>query len=333
MQHLQASQDIVNLPGVQRTLQSGKPCIGTPRNLHFGGKNHYGATVNFPILNKNREIKGVVGFFVIFEFIGDEILTRKQSIFKNDYSTLVAQDGTILVHPNSSLVGKTLSEVNSHKSAQVLMQAIMKQETTVVEYWNANGNINYAGTAPFKVGRDSDVYWTSIVIAPEDSIFESVYRLRLIILCSVLVSLLIILITTYFYVKTRIRSRIRNVNSHLHAFFGFLNHERKDAPEPLRIIAQDELGKMGSAINENIEKTKLGLKQDSKMVAQSVETAKIIEAGDFRARITETPRNPQLNELKNVLNHMLDDLQKKIGSDTNEIARVFDSYVSLDFTT
>ena len=30
---------------------------------------------------------------------------------------------------------------------------------------------------------------------------------------------------------------------------------------------------------------------------------------------------------------MLDDLEKKIGSDTNEIARVFDSYVNLDFTT
>ena len=29
---------------------------------------------------------------------------------------------------------------------------------------------------------------------------------------------------------------------------------------------------------------------------------------------------------------MLDDLEKKIG-DTNEIARVFDSYVNLDFTT
>ncbi|WP_416863940.1 methyl-accepting chemotaxis protein, partial [Helicobacter ganmani] len=37
--------------------------------------------------------------------------------------------------------------------------------------------------------------------------------------------------------------------------------------------------------------------------------------------------------LKEVLNHMLDDLQTKIGSDTNEIARVFDSYTKLDFTT
>ena len=59
-----------------------------------------------------------------------------------------------------------------------------------------------------------------------------------------------------------------------------------------------------------------------------MQTAKTIKSGDFTARITETPHNPQLNELKEVLNHMLDDLQKRIGSDTNEIARVFDSYTS-----
>ena len=64
-----------------------------------------------------------------------------------------------------------------------------------------------------------------------------------------------------------------------------------------------------------------------------METARIIESGDFTARITETPHNPQLNELKNVLNHMLDDLEKKIGSDANEITRVFDSFTQLDFTT
>ena len=115
-------------------------------------------------------------------------------------------------------------------------------------------------------------------------------------------------------------------------FFAFLNHESKNT-QTIDISSTDELGVMAKAINENIEKTKLGLDQDSKAVAQSVETARIIESGDFTARITETPHNPQLNELKNVLNHMLDDLEKKIGSDANEITRVFDSFTQLDFTT
>ncbi|WP_027338463.1 methyl-accepting chemotaxis protein, partial [Helicobacter bilis] len=142
------------------------------------------------------------------------------------------------------------------------------------------------------------------------------------------ISVIVLFVVLYIYLKP-----VETIKKSLLTFFAFLNHEVKTAPKPLHITTHDELGEMAHAINENIEKTKLGLEQDSKAVVQAVETAKTIEAGDFRARITETPHNPQLNELKNVLNHMLDDLEKKIGSDTNEIARVFDSYVNLDFTT
>ena len=90
---------------------------------------------------------------------------------------------------------------------------------------------------------------------------------------------------------------------------------------------------MAKAINDNIQKTQKGLEQDAKAIEQSAQTAKEIESGNLTARINANPANPQLLELKNILNTMLDSLQKKIGSDTNEIARVFNSYVKLDFTT
>ncbi|TLD85074.1 methyl-accepting chemotaxis protein [Helicobacter sp. MIT 11-5569] len=126
---------------------------------------------------------------------------------------------------------------------------------------------------------------------------------------------------------------LATITQGLKAFFSFLNFEVKTAPKPIAIKTKDEFGQMAAAINFNVEKTQKGLEQDSKAVEQSVQTAKTIESGDFTARITETPHSPKLNELKNVLNHLLDDLQSKIGSDTNEISRVFDSYTKLDFTT
>ncbi|MGQ2575939.1 methyl-accepting chemotaxis protein, partial [Campylobacter coli] len=87
------------------------------------------------------------------------------------------------------------------------------------------------------------------------------------------------------------------------------------------------------AINENILATKQGLEQDAKAVKESVETVGVVESGNLTARITANPRNPQLIELKNVLNRLLDALQARVGSDMNEIQRVFNSYKSLDFTT
>ena len=155
----------------------------------------------------------------------------------------------------------------------------------------------------------------------------AVLQIILVALMSI-VSVVVLFAVLYYYLKP-----IETIKQGLLAFFSFLNHETKIPPRPLKIETRDELGEMSSAINMNIEKTKIGLEQDALSVEQAVQTAKTIESGDFTARITEEPHNPQLNELKNVLNHMLDDLQAKIGSDTNEIARVFDSFAKLDFTT
>ena len=119
----------------------------------------------------------------------------------------------------------------------------------------------------------------------------------------------------------------------LNAFFAYLNHKTNIPPNPIPLKGNDEFSTISKAINENIERTKKSLTQDEEAILQSADTAKQIEEGNLTARITKSPANPQLIELKNVLNKMLDSLQDKIGSDTNEIARVFSAYTSLDFTT
>ena len=101
----------------------------------------------------------------------------------------------------------------------------------------------------------------------------------------------------------------------------------------ISLQSNDEFGLMVKEINANVEDVKKGLEQDSNAIKQSAETAKAVENGDLTARIIENPHNPQLVELKNVLNKMLDVLQAKVGSNMNEIHRVFESYKSLDFTT
>ena len=90
---------------------------------------------------------------------------------------------------------------------------------------------------------------------------------------------------------------------------------------------------MAELINENIKKIQDTANQDATAVNQSVSTAKEIEKGNLKARITENPANPKLVELKNVLNKMLDVLEAKVGSDLNVIQKVFDSYRRSDFTS
>lgn len=53
---------------------------------------------------------------------------------------------------------------------------------------------------------------------------------------------------------------------------------------------------------------------------------------DLTNRITIDPKTPQLKELKDVINDMLENLQSKIGSNIDKIEEVFDSYTNYDFT-
>ena len=127
-------------------------------------------------------------------------------------------------------------------------------------------------------------------------------------------------------------SSVRVLQSNLCSFFNFLNGSSTQSTIKT-LNSKDEFGAMAKEINTNIQKIQAGLNQDNLAIAQSAQTAKAVQNGDFTARIIKDPDNPRLIELKNVLNNMLDVLEKKVGSNMNEINRVFESYKALDFTT
>ena len=135
----------------------------------------------------------------------------------------------------------------------------------------------------------------------------------------------------YFTIKFFLKP-LTQITRGLTHFFSYLNHNTNTA-NLIQIKSNDEFGTMAKEINQNIQNIQKGLEKDETAIAQSAQTAKAVEEGDLTARIVENPHNPQLIELKNVLNNMLDVLQNKVGSNMNAIHQVFESYKSLDFTT
>ena len=143
---------------------------------------------------------------------------------------------------------------------------------------------------------------------------------------------IIVVIALLIFVVGRYLKPLSNISESLTSFFKFLNYEIKE-PVITEVKTKDEFGVMAQLINENIKKIQDTANQDATAVNQSVSTAKEIEKGNLKARITENPANPKLVELKNVLNKMLDVLEAKVGSDLNVIQKVFDSYRRSDFTS
>ncbi len=171
--------------------------------------------------------------------------------------------------------------------------------------------------------------YTACFTESTDVINKPIFKAAYIQVIALIIMISISIILLYFIVSKYL-SPLAAIQTGLTSFFDFINHKTKNV-STIEIKTNDEFGQISKAINENILATKQGLEQDAKAVKESVETVGVVESGNLTARITANPRNPQLIELKNVLNKLLDVLQTKVGSDMNAIHKIFEEYKSLDF--
>ncbi|RDU53432.1 chemotaxis protein [Helicobacter sp. MIT 00-7814] len=331
---IQAQDNIFQVPALQEVLKTAKPAVGDPVKITIDGKEFFAVDFAYPVFEKDgKTVAGAVGFLFDLKNLSDRISDARFDIYQGDIRFIIDSRELIAAHPHESAWGKKLEEINTHAdSTKAISDAIKNKEKTLFmdDYITLDNIDSFMAMTSFPI-KDIDE-WYMIVTAPKSAVLEALTSLQIALFVMSIIFLAIVAAVLYFLVYKIVSSRIGIVLSSLQGFFKYINHEKVE----LKLIknhSRDELGLMGIAINENIERTKASLEQDSKAVAQSVETAHKIEEGDLQARITQEPANPQLRELKNVLNTMLDVLERNIGANINEITRVFDSYTALDFTT
>lgn len=304
--------------------------VGPPTKLNYNGKDFLGINFGMPIFNNKGKLIGVAGYTLDFSEVSETILDPKLDFFEGDLRFLMTDKGVIAIHKNHNAILKTLGDINKDPSVELVNNAVKEHKTVIIDdYVASTGDLSYASVSSFSTANNSS-YWSMVVTAPKNSVLAPLKKLEIIFIVISFFILLVILIIVYVCVKKILGSRIPVILKSLENFFRFLNHEKHEI-DLISIKADDELGKMGKMINENILATKKGLEQDNQAVKESVQTVSVVEGGNLTARITANPRNPQLIELKNVLNKLLDVLQARVGSDMNAIHKIFEEYKSLDF--
>ncbi len=116
------------------------------------------------------------------------------------------------------------------------------------------------------------------------------------------------------------------VKNGLENFFAFVNSEKNDV-ELIKINSDDELGIMSNIINKNIEHTKINIQKDRDLILDTIRVTNSINKGHLDLKIESNSNNPSLNELKNIINNMLQTLNYNISN----ILNVLTSYSKLDF--
>ncbi|EAL7170466.1 methyl-accepting chemotaxis protein, partial [Campylobacter jejuni] len=203
----------------------------------------------------------------------------------------------------------------------------------VLNAYKAHGDNNffsYKLNNEERLGACTKVFaYTACITESADIINKPIHKAAFIQAIVVIIVVVFSIILLYFIVSKYL-SPLAAIQTGLTSFFDFINYKTKNV-STIEVKSNDEFGQISNAINENILATKRGLEQDNQAVKESVQTVSVVESGNLTARITANPRNPQLIELKNVLNKLLDVLQARVGSDMNAIHKIFEEYKSLDF--
>jgi methyl-accepting chemotaxis protein len=119
-------------------------------------------------------------------------------------------------------------------------------------------------------------------------------------------------------------------NGLLH-FFKYVNKEESDI-KPLDINSNDEIGTMSLLVNENIEKTKSIIEQDNILINDVKNIVHHVAKGFLDKRIVSSTNNESLEELKSLLNDMLDNIQALVGVNINSLSEVLEQYANRNFT-
>ncbi|AXH12689.1 methyl-accepting chemotaxis protein [Halarcobacter bivalviorum] len=259
----------------------------------------------------------------------------------NDSNHVVTAHGA-----SDALVGKNMKDLQD-KKGKYLYQEIVKTANASKE----GGLVKYFWTIP---GREGDFEKFSYVqrFEPWDMIIgtgsyivdteeqlqklnklteENISSSILNSVITVLILLVVLTVLVIFILNKVVFNPLSYFQNGLLDFFKYVNKETENI-NPIEVTANDEIGKMASLINENINKTKTIIEQDNKVISDVKTIVNRVSDGYLENRISSTTNNESLEELKNLLNNMLDNLEKLVGKNINALSEVLEQYANRDFT-
>ncbi|EHQ0922931.1 methyl-accepting chemotaxis protein [Campylobacter jejuni] len=319
---LSKGYDTKNRPWYKAAKEAKKLIVTEPYKSAASGE--VGLTYAAPFYDRNGNFRGVVGGDYDLANFSTNVLTVGKS--DNTFTEVLDSEGTILFNDEvAKILTKTELSINIANAIKANPALIDPRNQDTLFTAKDHQGVDYA----IMCNSAFNPLFRICTITENKVYTEAVNSILMKQVIVGIIAIIIALILIRFLIS-RSLSPLAAIQTGLTSFFDFINHKTKNV-STIEIKSNDEFGQISNAINENILATKRGLEQDNQAVKESVQTVSVVEGGNLTARITANPRNPQLIELKNVLNKLLDVLQARVGSDMNAIHKIFEEYKSLDF--
>ncbi|WP_120889507.1 methyl-accepting chemotaxis protein [Helicobacter pylori] len=183
-----------------------------------------------------------------------------------------------------------------------------------------------------KTESKDNLNWMIALIIEKDKVYEQVGSVRFVVIIASAIMVLALIIAITLLMRAIVGNRLEIVSSTLSHFFKLLNNQAHSSDIKLiEAKSNDELGRMQTAINKNILQTQKTMQEDKQAVQDTIKVVSDVKAGNFAVRITAEPASPDLKELRDALNGIMDYLQESVGTHMPSIFKIFESYSGLDF--
>ena len=264
-------------------------------------------TVYEPVI-KDNEVIGIL--FVAYNFdklykILESKLERIKFGDKGYLYTIDSKTETLTIHP--TLKNKKLSELDKNVEEALKQMLVLKEG--VISYEFNNGKEVIDKLSAFTTFEE----WNMVIVTSSDidDLLALNYTLRQYSIFGGIALLLTLLAISYLIIKKTVNEPLLIINKDLDEFFAYLNRD-KESIDFVHVNTKDEFGRMSKILSDNIEKTRLGIEEDRRLISETISVLGEFEHGDLSQRINIEVSNPALLQLKNVLNQMANNLENNI---------------------
>jgi methyl-accepting chemotaxis protein len=305
-----------------KTIENKEKYIGLEK---IAGKTYM--SIYSPII-KNDQIIGAL--YIGYDFTkGLETLKnelRKVVIGDTGYIYILDKKGNLVLH--KSLEGKNVFNLKDADDKNFIQEIIK----------NKNGVIHYNYVDKDKKTKKIAAYttydkwkWTIIVGSNENEFLAISEQVQIMFIFATIILIVLLQTIIYILMTKMVSNPLEKFQNGLLDFFAYIN-QTKDDVSKIDIKTEDEIGKMAKVINENIEATKVNLTEDKNLISNVKEVVNEISKGYLNKRIQSSSNTTSLNELKELINNMLNNLENFVGKDINQLSLVLEHYSNKDFT-
>ena len=282
----------------------------------------------------NGTFKAVLAFQLSNSSIND-IMKFKKGYGKSQEDYLVGSD--FLMRSDSFLSKKTHT---LEKSFEYPKTGSVKTKAVKDVFSNKKENIkvikNYKNkevlSAYSSIKIDDDLKWAIVSEIQMQEVLVTTNKVKNNIILATLAILVIIVFIAYALINIKVIKPLEKFQTGLLGFFSYLNKESSSVEE-LPVFMNDEIGQMSKTVNENIKKIQACIEEDNSFINEVTKVVALVKDGKFQQQIQNVSHNESLEELKKIINEMLEVLCKSVCTDVNDITKILHEYQELNFNS